>query len=65
MEKITRREHIIGDYVIEEIQECRYGKADLWIGKVGDEAREYVGTDWDAAVAQVQTNQANQVSQTV
>ncbi|MBQ1348993.1 MAG: hypothetical protein IIY58_06555 [Aeriscardovia sp.] len=53
MEKITKHQHIFGDYVIEEIQECRYGKADLWIGKVGEEAREYIGTDWNEAMAHI------------
>ena len=54
MEKLTKHEHIIGDYVIEEIQDCVYHKPDLWIGKVGEEGRVYVGTDWDAVMEQIQ-----------
>ena len=54
MEKIKKKEHIIGDYVIEEVEECVYKDPDLWIGKVGEEGRVFVGTDWDTAVRAIQ-----------
>ena len=51
MEKIVKREHIIGDYVIEEVEECVYKEPDLWIGKVGEEGRVFVVSDWDDALS--------------
>ena len=54
MEKIKKKEHIIGDYIIEEVEECVYKEPDLWVGKIGEEGRIYIGTNWYDAVRAIE-----------